>query len=724
MATADRGEPAPDPAAARALGDPLLLRQAVNASGEVIFTTDRDGVITFVNPEFQHAYGYTPEEVVGRTTPRLLKGGLKSAEEYREFWRRLVAGETVRQQFANRSRDGRLISMEATVSPVWDEGHETIVGFAAIQRDVTDQQRSQEELRHKTALLATELDTSLDGILVVDERGHVVLFNRQFARVWGLEGDLLVAGDDAPLLQAATAKVADPDGFLSKVRWLYEHPEETSRDEIPLRDGRVLDRYSAPMRSPEGEYYGRVWFFRDITDRKRIETELRQSEARLRHDARHDRLTGLPNRTLLMERLNDALAALRNRSGPPFDLLFIDLDNFKHINDSLGHRVGDQLLVAFARRLSGTLRAEDTIARLGGDEFVLLMTGQHDRLEVERLAERIQCALRSPFLLEGRSVVVTASMGIASSSAAGTGEAGDLLRDADTAMYQAKRSGKARFEVFTRAMHDEAVRRFDLENDLRQAVDRREFVLHFQPIVEATPRRGARFEALLRWRHPTRGLLWPAAFIHVAEELGLMSAIGDWALRTACAEALRWRRVTAQPIRMAVNVSPRQIATAGFAESVEAALHEIGFDARDLELELSEDTIFEASPAIAETLERLARMGVRLSIDDFGLVNASVRYLARLPIATVKIDQSVVRDIFKDQAGPIIMQALIALGHGLNLEVVAEGVETADQAAFLGAHQCDAMQGLFLAPALTTADVERRLTAASGEAVAVAAARR
>lgn len=212
MATADSGEPAPNPAGAHALGDPLLLRQAVNASGEVIFTTDREGVITFVNPEFQHAYGYTPEEVVGRTTPRLLKGGLKSAEEYREFWRRLVAGETVRQQFANRSRDGRLISMEATVSPVWDERHETIVGFAAIQRDITDQQRSQAELRHKTALLATEHDTSLDGILVVDEHGHVVLFNRQFASVWGLEGDLLTAGDDAPLLEAATAKVANRTG--------------------------------------------------------------------------------------------------------------------------------------------------------------------------------------------------------------------------------------------------------------------------------------------------------------------------------------------------------------------------------------------------------------------------------------------------------------------------------------------------------------------------------
>ena len=690
-------------------GDPLLLRQAVNASGEVIFTTDRQGLITFVNPEFQRTYGYAPAEVIGRTTPRLLKGGLKSADEYREFWRRLASGETVRQQFSNRSRDGRLVSMDATVSPVWDEAHRNIVGFAAIQRDVTAKQQSEDELRHKTALLATEHDASLDGILVVDEHGRVVLFNRQFATVWGLEGELLESGEDGPVLKAAMSKVLDPDGFLAKVQSLYEHRDQTSRDEIALRDGRVLDRYSAPMRSPEGEYFGRVWFFRDITDGKRFETELRQSEARLRHDARHDRLTGLPNRTMLMERLDAAVAAARQGPAPAFDLLFIDLDNFKQVNDSLGHRVGDELLVAFARRLSGAIRAGDTLSRLGGDEFVLLTVGRHDGLAVQELAARIQSALRTPFLLEGRSVVVTASIGIATSEAIGAEDAGDLLRDADTAMYQAKRAGKARSEVFKREMHDEAMQRFELENDLRQAVEHKEFVLHYQPIADALPRKGMRLEALLRWQHRVRGLLRPGDFIHVAEEIGLMIPIGEWALRTACVEGLRWQRAAGRAIRMAVNVSPRQLMTVGFADTVEQIIRETGFNPRHLELELSEETIFEASPGIAETLERLVQAGVRLSVDDFGLVNASIRHLARLPIATVKIDRSIVRDIFEDHAGPVIMQALVALGHGLNLEVIAEGVETIDQKAFLEEHGCDALQGFLISPVLTAAEVEQRL---------------
>jgi diguanylate cyclase (GGDEF)-like protein/PAS domain S-box-containing protein len=610
--------------------------------------------------------------------------------------------------------------MDATVSPLWDDAHHHIVGFAAIQRDVTAQQQSEDDLRHKTALLATEHDASLDGILVVDEHGRVVLFNRQFLSVWGLEREVLASGEDAPILTAATSKVADRESFLSKVRSLYEHRDQTSRDEVELRDGRVLDRYSAPMRSAEGEYFGRVWFFRDISDRKRIETELRQSEAHLKREAHYDRLTGLPNRRLLMERLNDALAATRQGSGPAFDLLFIDLDNFKHVNDSLGHDVGDQLLLAFARRLSVAVRKEDTLARLGGDEFVLLTIGGCDG-ELTLLADRIHRALQTPFLLAGRSITVTASVGVATSRTMGAGDAGDLLRDADTAMYQAKRTGKARSAIFTHEMHEAAVRRFDLENDLRRAVERKEFVLHYQPIAETSSRPGVRLEALLRWQHPTRGLLLPGAFIHLAEELGLMDSIGEWVLRTACADGHRLRRATGRPLRVAVNISPKQLASPDLAATVARVVEDTGFAPHHLELELSENSIFDASSTVAETLQRLARSGVRLSIDDFGLVHASIRHLARLPIATIKVDQSIVRDIFKDQAGPVIMQALIALGHGLNLEVIAEGVETHAQATFLREHGCDALQGWLFAPAMPLADLERRLLASPASSDSLAA---
>ncbi|HTK30253.1 MAG TPA: EAL domain-containing protein [Vicinamibacterales bacterium] len=669
------------------------LRQAVDASGEIIFTTDRDGVITFVNHQFERLYGYRAADVVGQTTPRILKASGLTPEYYQNFWERLRSGESVRADFHNRAKDGTVIAVEVAVSPIWNETQTSIAGFLAIQRDVTARRRAEAELRRKNLVLATEHNATIDGILVVDEQGRILSFNERFVAMWGLTTDATAAGEDAPLLQRVVEKTAHPDAFFERVRFLYDHRDLTARDEIELADGRTFDRYTAPVRDEDGRYYGRVWFFRDITVTKQSEETLLRAQEQLRHEALHDRLTGLPNRTLLIERLDQALARERREPERHFGVMFVDVDNFKLINDSLGHDVGDQLLVAFARRLQGCLREEDTLARIGGDEFVIL-TGELNHTQgVRRLSDRIQQQLQQPFYVGTSEIVTTASIGIAESFAFGARTAQDLLRNADTAMYRAKRAGKARTEVFTRSMREEAVDRFQLESDLRNAVTRNEFAIFYQPIVSARTGQITGFEALMRWEHPTRGLLAPGEFLAVADDLGLMMPIGEWMLRSACTDARKWRAAGLKPGRMAVNVSPGQFREPGLADSIDRVLRETGVDPASIELELSENIVLSSAATTMGQLDRLARTGVRLSVDDFGVVHTSVRYLAKFPITTLKIDQSFVRDISSDRAGPVVMKALIGLGHGLHLNVVIEGVETAEQEAFVRACECDEIQG-------------------------------
>ena len=437
---------------------------------------------------------------------------------------------------------------------------------------------------------------------------------------------------------------------------------------------------------------------KEITSRKRLESQLL-------HNAFHDVLTGLPNRALFMDRLSRAIARTQRHDEYLFAVLFLDLDRFKLINDSLGHMVGDELLQSIAQRLSGCVRAGDTIARLGGDEFVILLEDIQDLSDATYIAERIQKELTLPFNVCGHEVFTAVSIGIVlSPKTANETESYDqpenLLRDADTAMYRAKALGRARYEVFDTAMHTQSLARLQLETDLRRALERQEFQLHYQPIVSLKTGKLNGFEALVRWQHPRKGLVSPAEFIPVAEETGLIVPIGQWVIAEACKQMSAWqvRFPASRSLTISVNLSAKQFAQPDLIKQIAQILHETNLDAQSLKLEITESVLMEAE-SVTTVLLQLKALGVSLSIDDFGTGYSSLSYLHRFPIDTLKIDRSFVSRMGNDSENSNIIQAIVTLAHVLDIDVIAEGVETVEQQAQLSALQCKYAQGyLFSKP--------------------------
>jgi diguanylate cyclase len=424
-------------------------------------------------------------------------------------------------------------------------------------------------------------------------------------------------------------------------------------------------------------------------------TERIRAEERLDRLAHFDTVTNLPNRYYFNERLADAVQRT-NRFGDPTALLFIDLDNFKIVNDTLGHDVGDNLLMLVAARLSGVVRSGDSLCRIGGDEFAMILPNVADHAQAVHIAAKCIEAVSGPIDIEGSEIYVTVSIGI-SLCPKDASEAYDLLKQADTAMYHAKARGKNTYQVFLPEMRGKAQKRLILETSLRRAIERQEFVLHYQPQIDLASGKIVSLEALVRWQHPDLGLVSPLEFIPVAEETGLIVPIGEWVLRAACAQAADWARNHATPLRMAVNLSARQFRDDTLIEKVLKILRETGLESNLLELELTESTLMDAGPNIIERLQELRAAGIHLAIDDFGTGYSSMSYLKRFPVGMLKVDSSFVRDLPEDPDDAAITEAIIAMAHSLNIRVTAEGVETAAQAEFLTKAGCTLAQGSYYA---------------------------
>jgi diguanylate cyclase (GGDEF)-like protein len=423
-------------------------------------------------------------------------------------------------------------------------------------------------------------------------------------------------------------------------------------------------------------------------------------EQQLPHQAFHDTLTGLPNRALFLDRLTQALVRMQ-RTGHRIAVLFLDLDRFKVVNDSLGHTTGDQLLVAVAQRLVACLRPGDTVARWGGDEFTVLLDDRANATQATHIAQRILDALAPAVMLDGRCIVTTPSIGIAVSTGDETGP-DDLLRAADLAMYHAKARGKAQYQLFDARMSVEVVERLELEADLRQALERGEFEVMYQPKVALQRGEVTGFEALLRWHHPTRGLISPAQFIPLAEETGLILPIGHWVLKQACRQATRWQAATpgAPPLTINVNLSARQVQQPGWVAEIDGILAEAGLAPGCLVLEITESVVMDDAAANSVLLGKLKALGVHLAIDDFGTGYSSLNYLKRFPVDVLKIDKAFVDGVGQDVEATAIVEAVITLAHTLGMEVVAEGVETAVQVDQLCRLGCDVGQGYYFAKPL------------------------
>ncbi|MHB8464154.1 MAG: EAL domain-containing protein [Acidimicrobiales bacterium] len=561
-----------------------------------------------------------------------------------------------------------------------DSGAATISGTA---QEITERKDAEADIQHALSLLSATLDATADGILVVDGRGKISSFNRRFAELWRLPDDVLAEGDDDRALAFVVDQVADPAAFVAKVRELYAQPDAESQDIIEFRDGRTFERVSMPQRVAN-ETVGRVWSFRDITERKRLERELS-------HQAFHDSLTNLANQALFRDRVDHALVRSA-RHETRIGVLFLDLDNFKTVNDSLGHTAGDELLVSVAERLLACLRATDTAARLGGDEFAVLIEDAVDDDEITRTAERMIDALQQPFQSGGREIVVSASVGIALGTSGSSSD--QLLRNGDLAMYAAKRKGKGRVETYHAAMHATAVDRLELETDLRQALSTGQLRVEYQPIFALATGQMTGVEALVRWQHPEKGLLAPDAFIPLAEETGMICDLGRQVLIEACTQARRWQRELpgASGLTVSVNVSPQQLQQDDLIHDVRAALAASGLSAHSLVLEFTETAMMSDTEATIRKFDDLKALGVRLAIDDFGTGYSSLSYLRRFPVDILKIDRAFVSGISPGEQTSLA-SAIISLARVLGLEAVAEGIETDSEAATLASLGCAQAQG-------------------------------
>ncbi len=433
----------------------------------------------------------------------------------------------------------------------------------------------------------------------------------------------------------------------------------------------------------------------------------RRFDRRIQALANYDSVTGLPNRNLLHDRISQAISFAR-RYDKIAAILFIDLDDFKVVNDSLGHNVGDQLLRELGMRLTACVREVDSVARLGGDEFVILLTGMAHRDGVVFIAEKVLESLSRPFLLEGHEVFISSSIGIATFPKDGESET-TLLKHADSAMYHAKKRGKGHYQFYAAEMNELALERLSLVNDLHRALARDEFVLHYQPQVDIKTGMITGVEALVRWQHPQKGMVPPGKFITVAEETRLILPIGEWVLHTACEQAVQWHKA-GHSITVAVNISALQVEEQRLVELVDDALRQTGINPKYLELELTENVLIERSDAIYRIFQQLREKGVRMAIDDFGTGYSSLSYLSKLPIDKLKIDRSFVRDIAEDANDRAIVAAIISMSHSLNLKAIAEGVETPAQEEFLRRLNCDEMQGYVFSQALPPEEISAMLT--------------
>ncbi|MCU1352721.1 MAG: hypothetical protein JWM05_1930 [Acidimicrobiales bacterium] len=565
----------------------------------------------------------------------------------------------------------------------------TVQGLIVSGHDISARKVAEAKLHDALSMLEATLDATADGILVVDLAGRISRYNQRFAEMWRIPAALLVAGDDDAVIARVLEQLVDPLGFRSKIADLYANPANDSHDTLTFRDGRTFERFSMAQKV-DGEIQGRVWSFRDVTAHKELED-------RLAHQAFHDSLTDLANQALFRDRVEHGLARLsrRARHESRLAVAFLDLDNFKTINDSLGHTVGDELLVQVGQRLQRCLRPDDTAARLGGDEFALLLEDVETKAQVTALAERILAAIEPPFSIGGKSMSITCSIGIAFDRPDVGAE--QLLRNADLAMYTAKRLGKGRLEVFEDGMHAVAMERLEIEVDLRSALLNGELIVHYQPIMELATRRIVGVEALVRWDHPIRGLVPPNAFIPIAEEIGVIDAIGRFVLEQACHQTRAWQvRLGLEHLRVNVNVSTRQLHQESLPQDVSDVLAISGLRAADLVLEITEGATMHDPEGALDSLEALKALGVQLAIDDFGTGYSSMSYLQRFPIDVLKIDGTFVRGVDEGKEHSVLPLAIVRLAHSLGLAPVAEGIETEEQVIALLALGCTHGQGFHL----------------------------
>jgi len=584
--------------------------------------------------------------------------------------------------------------LASALTTKWHLAQKTRDYTANLQQQIVDRTLSLEE---SLSLVKSTFESSSDGILVINNNGQIIDYNQQMISLVNIPKEILETKRQEAFLNYTKDKLINSDDIL-KICLPKDKVDEISIDAIKFKNGKIFECYSQPHKL-NGEIIGRILDFRDITKRAKLEEELE-------FQAKHDILTGLGNRLKLIEQIKTAIQD-SSRTKSQFAIVFIDFDRFKLINDSLTHSVGDELLKTAAERLRSTIRPDDTLCRLGGDEFVIIFKKISNKKDIENRITDLIKLFTEPFDLENRKVTLTSSMGI--SVYPEDGKTVDiLLRNSDVAMYQAKAFKGNNYKFYSAEMTVKTLADFDQEADLRQALINEEFALYYQPQINLSNDKIVALEALIRWHHPTKGVLLPIDFVPLAEEIGLIVPIGEWVLRTACKQNKAWQDAGFPPIRVAVNISAQQCKQHNIVDVVEQILKETKLSPEYLELELTENVIL-SNLQVIEVVSKLKKLGVMIAIDDFGTGYSSLSFLHELPMDRLKIDSSFIKHINSSTDDEVIIRSVITMAKNLNLEVLAEGVETEKQLNFLKRNDCADAQGFYFSKPLSANEMESYL---------------
>ncbi len=662
------------------------FRALFERSLDCLYIHDFEGNFLDANPATLNLFGYTYEELLSLNSSALLTADQipKVLRARRELDQTGTLQATV--EYRLRCKTGAFVDVETKSSVIPFKG--TARAILAVARDITGRNRAEEALRASEEKFRQLAESIREVFWMMNAAGTEILYvSPAYEQIWGRTCDDLYRN---PMSWLEAIEPEDRERahavFLRQMEG--EQVESEYRIRTPGGELKWVRDRAFPIRNPAGEIIRVAGIAEDVSARK-------QAEAALAHQARHDHLTGLPNRLLLSDRLEASIERAK-KSGLQTAVIYVDLDGFKFVNDTLGHEAGDMLLQQVTERLQRCIRELDTLARMGGDEFMLVINEVENDGTALSIAERLRAALKKPFSVAGQQVHVTASAGIAMYPRDGQ-DVSTLRSNADTAMYGAKRAGKDRVQLFSPALRDIFLERWELEAQLRQALERGgQFFLDYQPIFEAQSQEQTAFEALLRWRHPELGLLSPSKFVPIAEESGLIFQLGAWVLRQACEQCRLWQQRGPSGVRVAVNVSALEFAQPEFAVNVLRVLEETGLPGRLLDLELTETTLMRDLEPAMRKMSLLRSRGVRIAIDDFGTGYSSLGYLARLPVDALKIDRSFVSDLAANPTSRSLVAGMIALAHSIGKRVVVEGVETEAQLEILRGSGCDEMQGFLL----------------------------
>lgn len=670
------------------------FRITFNQAPVGIANVDVDGRFLLINQKLCEMLGYCEDELLDHPFPEIC--GPQNGDEYRRQLKQFMdAGMDYHAyEVPLVHKDTRTIWSRLTLSPMKDASGVPKY-FIFIVEDITERKNFEDNLR----LAATVFEASAEAITITDAQANVLRVNSAFTSMTGYSDHEIVGGNPRMLKSGTHGRE-----FYQNM-WSTLNDTGQWQGEIWNRrkNGDIFPAWLTlcAVKDGQGRTTNYVGISRDITLRK-------EAEERVSYQASHDGLTGLPNRSLFHDRLAHAIAHA-NREKHELALLFLDLDRFKMINDTLGHAVGDFLLQSVVKRLTAGTRETDTLARWGGDEFIVLLEKIKGSQEAAVTARRLLDLLAKPFCVQGQEVFITGSIGISLFPKDGE-DVQSLLRNADIAMYRAKELGKNDYKFYTVSMNATALEQLRLETELRHALDKDEFVLHYQPRINVVTGEIVGAEALIRWNHPERSLLWPRDFIPLAEENGCIIPIGEWVLRTACNQCLKWQASMGQPFTVSVNISTQQFKRDDITTVVAHILRETGLHPSLLELEITETVMMENMDKAIDTLRALSELGVKVSIDDFGTGYSSLGYLKRFHIGALKIDQSFVRHIPANSDDTAIAMSIISLGKTLKLKVVAEGVETAEQLSVLRNYRCDEAQGFLFSQPLEAGQLTEVMT--------------